>query len=163
MKYSNNVQEWVAQWSMDAFKSISSDPDNFDLHVAAQTISIHYWGDDPAYKKRKRPTGIATCAPDDEFDLYTGVAIAWARLLKLPIPKELLAPPEFNAFSLVRGATFSFVPTNSAGKSALYKVLDFTTVNGTRSLFCEQISGRAIYPYVSFLFRREDNLRVYIY
>lgn len=164
MELSNSTREWIAQWSMDAFKSINRDPECFTLSVKSRTVSIHYWGGNPAYCKGMRhPAGVAVCAPSDDFDLYTGVAIAWARLLKLPIPKDLLEPPTYNAACLARGTTFSFVPTNSRNKSETYKVLDYTTVDGVVSLFCQQLTGNPVYPYVSFMLRRSENIRVYIH
>jgi hypothetical protein len=37
-----------------------------------------------------RRNGFATCSPVDKFDLDTGVAIAYCRYAKLPIPAEIL-------------------------------------------------------------------------
>lgn len=58
--------------------------------------------------------GIASCSPKDEFDLKTGIAIAWARFLNYTIPDWVINEEEEEQeklvciFDLVKGERFKF-------------------------------------------------------
>jgi len=76
--------------------------EKFDAHEWADNFVRRNWSSLIAFKgvdsriviacNLARPSekpGIAICSTDDRFDMVVGKAIALARLLKKPLPKEL--------------------------------------------------------------------------
>lgn len=75
----NERKEWVEKVMNDCYKEWESRPDTIECIITKNTVVIMDY--------EKMTNGMAKCAPGDNFDLDLGVAIAWARMKNIKIPK----------------------------------------------------------------------------
>lgn len=80
-----NKEKWIANWSK-AFKKVEAkSPKTVGAVVIENTVAVMTINttDNPRI-------GVAKCSPNDEFDLDTGLAIAYCRMSGFSVPNYVL-------------------------------------------------------------------------
>lgn len=71
---------WIAEMANNFKSAEKSNPSTVGGFVIGNTVVCM------VLSTEKPKIGVARCSPEDEFDLDTGIAIAWARAFHISIP-----------------------------------------------------------------------------
>ena len=86
----NTVYDFTMQWSMDCIVNMEREPGRYTLDIGnapceGSGTQISTW----IYDEVKKEVAEAICHVNDKYDFNLGVAVAWAKLHNIPLPKAL--------------------------------------------------------------------------
>ena len=80
-----NKEKWIANWSEAFKKEEAKSPRTVGAVVIGNTVAVM-----TINTIDKPRIGVAKCSPDDNFDLDTGLAIAYCRMIGMSVPDYVL-------------------------------------------------------------------------
>lgn len=86
----STVYDFAMQWSMDCMVNMEREPGRYTLKINGTYCNgrgsqASTWIQDDA----KGKSGEAVCHVNDKYDFNLGIAVAWAKLHDIPLPKAL--------------------------------------------------------------------------
>lgn len=83
------VHNWVCQWYMDFELELERHPDWFSIEI--DTLPTEYGSRTiTTISNNAGKSAEAICNESDQYNFKVGIAIAWAKLHNIAMPKELL-------------------------------------------------------------------------
>lgn len=124
-------EKWIANWSEAFKKEEKKSPRTVGAVVIGNTVAVM------TINTTNNPRiGVAMCSPDNEFDLDTGLAIAYCRMTGFSIPNYVLTdePEKVHISEIEVGEHFRYndkiyVKTSRARdgfRGTLYKAIYYT-------------------------------------
>lgn len=103
----STVYDFAMQWSMDCMVNMEREPGRYALGIGnapckGSGTQIATW----IYDDTRKETGEAICHVNDKYDFNLGIAVAWAKLHNIPLPRALRPKRYIDLRKITRGEIF---------------------------------------------------------
>ena len=117
------VYEFMNQWFCDAMVHIEREPARYEVHTETCPTEYGYRPVTTIYDTTSHECGESICSEHDAYDFRLGIAIAWAKLHSIPLPRQL-RPRQLVDLRKVKPGTSCYCPKDDRELYVLSKTRD---------------------------------------